>query len=184
MGKLRERAARRRRIGRVSIYRHRRRWWVYYREQGRPVRKAVADDAKAAEQVAAQINLELTASAPTLFSFRPVSIAERQPAFVDYHEHVVRSSLATVSRYGAATQHLVNFSGGEWAGGRRAAHEVDLEAFVRYRRTSANRQPACTIPFMRHKARQSNRVAITNDIDLRQIDRAKDWTKRSFRLPT
>jgi hypothetical protein len=97
MGKLQARAARRRRIGRVSVYPHRRRWWVYYREHGRPVRKAVAADAKAAEQVAAQINLELTASAPTLFSFRPVSVAGLQKAFIDYHEHVVRSSLAELA---------------------------------------------------------------------------------------
>src|SRR5262245_33812034 len=108
MGKVRERAARRRRIGRVSVYRHRRRGWVYYREHGRPVRKAVADDAKAAEQVAAQINLELASAAPTFFSFRPVPVAELQRTFVDYHEHVVRSSLATVNRYRTATQHLVN----------------------------------------------------------------------------
>jgi integrase len=135
MGKLRGPAARRRRIGRVSIYKHRLRWWVYYREQGRPVRKAVADDAKAAEQVAAQINLELTASAPTLFSFRPVSVAELQRTFIDYHEHVVRSSLATVSRYRTATQHLVNFCAGESGSWQRPAHEIDVEAFVRYLRT-------------------------------------------------
>lgn len=135
MGKLRERAARRRRIGRVSVYRHRRRWWVYYREQGRPVRRAVADDGKAAEQVAAQINLELTASAPTLFSFRPVSVAELQRTYIDYHEHVLRSSLATVSRYRTATQHLVNFCSGESANRQRPAHELDVEAFVRYLRT-------------------------------------------------
>jgi hypothetical protein len=84
MGKVRANAARRRRIGRVSIYPHRRRWWVYYREHGQPARKAVADDAAAAEEVAAQINLELTASAPTLFSFRPVSVAGLQKAFFDY----------------------------------------------------------------------------------------------------
>ena len=121
MGKLRERA-RRRRIGRVSVYKHRRRWWVYYREQGRPVRKAVADDFRAAEQVAAQINLELAASTPTLFSYRPVSVAELQRAFIDYHEHIVRSSLATVSRYQTATQHLVNFC----AGREVEAHEVKI----------------------------------------------------------
>jgi len=45
MGNSRTRAPRRRRIGHVSVYQHRRRWWVYYREHGRPVRKAVADDA-------------------------------------------------------------------------------------------------------------------------------------------
>jgi integrase len=130
MGKLRARTSRRRRIGRVSIYPHRRRWWVYYREHGRPVRKAVADDAKAAEQIAAQINLELTASAPTLFSYRPVPVDQLQCSFIDYHEHVVRSSLATVSRYRTATQHLVNFA----AGRAFDAHEVDIEAFVRYLR--------------------------------------------------
>jgi integrase len=135
MGKLRERAARRRRIGRVSIYRHRRRWWVYYREHGRPVRKAVADDVKAAEQVAAQINLELMSAAPTFFSFRPIPVAELQRAFIDYHEHVVRSSLATVSRYRTATQHLVNFCTGALANRQRPAHEIDVEAFVRYLRT-------------------------------------------------
>jgi hypothetical protein len=82
MGKVRANAARRRRIGRVSIYPHRRRWWVYYREHGQPARKAVADDAAAAEEVAAQINLELTASAPTLFSFRPVSVAGLQKSLL------------------------------------------------------------------------------------------------------
>ncbi|MEX0611200.1 MAG: tyrosine-type recombinase/integrase [Pirellulales bacterium] len=127
MGKLRARKTRRR-VGRVSIYLHRRRWWVYYREHGRPVRKAVADDRTAAEQVASQINLELTSSAPTLFSFRPVLVAELQRSFIDYHEHIVRSSLATVSRYRTATQHLVNF------GRELAAHEIEVEAFVRYLR--------------------------------------------------
>src|SRR4051794_3917895 len=99
MGKVQGSAARRRRIGHVSIYKHRRRWWMYYREHGRPVRKAVAENAKAAEQVASQINLEVSASAPTLFSFRPTTAGELQRAFVDYHEHVVRSSLPTVNRY-------------------------------------------------------------------------------------
>jgi integrase len=126
MGKSQVRAARRRRIGHVSVYRHRRRWWIYYREHGQPVRKAVADDATAAVQVAAQINLELTASAPTLFSFRPISVAELQQTFIDYHEHVVRSSLATVSRYRAALQHLVNFSVNEPADRQRQAHEIEV----------------------------------------------------------
>jgi integrase len=128
MGKLRQRAGRRRRVGRVSIYQHRRRWWVYYREHGQPVRKAVAHDRAAAEQIAAQINLELTASTPTLFSFRPISVEKLQRSFIDYHEHVIRSSLATVSRYRTATRHLVNYCG------EAVAHEVEVEAFVRYLR--------------------------------------------------
>jgi integrase len=90
----------------------------------------VADDPNVAEQVAAQINLELTSSAPTLFSFRPIAIAELQRNFIDYHEHVAHSSLATVSRYQAATQHLVNFS----SRGAFDAHQIDVEGFVRYLR--------------------------------------------------
>jgi hypothetical protein len=75
MGKLRVSAARRRRVGRVSLHKHRRRWWVYYRELGVAVRKAVADDAKAAEQVAAQINLELTASDRPNATLAPTIVA-------------------------------------------------------------------------------------------------------------
>jgi integrase len=133
MGKLRVSAGRRKRIGRVSVYKHRRRWWVYYREHGQAVRKAVADDAKTAAQIAAQINLELSASAPTLFSFRPIPVVELQRTFIDYHEHVVRSSLATVSRYRAATQHLVDYCSSESVR-RLPAHEIDVEGFVRYLR--------------------------------------------------
>jgi integrase len=133
VGKLRKRRPCRRRIGRVSIYPHRRRWWVYYREHGVPVRRAVADDETTAAQVAAQINLELTSSAPTLLSFRPISVAELQRTFVDYHEHVLRSSLATVCRYRSATRHLANFCGRS-DGDSAAAHQVDVEGFVRYLR--------------------------------------------------
>lgn len=134
MGKVRRRKPRRRRIGRVSIYMHHGRWWAYYREHGRPVRKAVADDEDAAATIAAQINLELTATVPTLFSFRPLSVAELQRTFIEFHEHVARSSLATVNRYRTATRHLVEF--GERPGGRPlAAHEIDAEAFVRHLRT-------------------------------------------------
>ena len=111
MGKLRQRRPRRRRIGRVSIYLHCRRWWVYYRDGGVPVRRAVADDEATARQVAAQINLELSSAAPTLLSFRPISVAELHRSFIDYHEHVLRSSLATVCRYRSATRHLANYCG-------------------------------------------------------------------------
>jgi integrase len=135
VGELRQRRPRRRRVGRVSIYPHRRRWWwVYYREHGSPVRRAVADDEATAEQVAAQINLELTSAAPTLLSFRPISLAELQRTFVDYHEHVLRSSLATVERYRSATRHLANFCGRP-NGDTPTAHAIDVEGFVRYLRT-------------------------------------------------
>jgi hypothetical protein len=131
MGKVSSGKRRRHRIGRVSIYLHHGRWWAYYREQGTPVRKAVADDEAAARRVAAQLNLELSSDVPTTFSFRPVSVAELQLAFLGYHEHVLRSSLATVDRYRTATRHLVDFA---VTGRLTAAQDIDPEAFVRYLR--------------------------------------------------
>jgi integrase len=39
-----------------------------------------------------------------------VSVTDLRAKFLYHHEHTLRSSLATVSRYGAATQHLENFA--------------------------------------------------------------------------
>ena len=94
----------------------------------------MADDVATAEQVAAQINLELSASAADLilvsgrFGPRSAAVLHRLPRA----RHA--SSLATVSRYRAATQHLVNFSMAVAAGSPQPAHELDVEGFVRYLR--------------------------------------------------
>jgi hypothetical protein len=63
---------------------------------------------RAAEQVASQINLELTASAPTRFSFRPISVAELQRAFFDYHEGstAIRRMFLDVATAGAGVLKL------------------------------------------------------------------------------
>src|SRR4051794_18215435 len=75
MGQSRQRRqARRRRVGQVSYYPHHGSWWLYYRERGRIVRRRVANDELVAAQVAAQVNAQLAASAPTMFSFVPLPI--------------------------------------------------------------------------------------------------------------
>ena len=63
----------------------------------------------------------------------PLPVSELRRRFLDYHEHVVRSSLATVSRYRSATQHLDDYASTVGADG--AAHELDADGFVRYLRT-------------------------------------------------
>lgn len=133
MAARRQSRSRRRKIGRVSIYLHHGSWWIYFRDGGRQVRRSVANDEAAAERIAAETNAQLTASAPTAFSFKPATLAELQADFVDYHETVLRSSLATVRRYRSATQHLVTF--GATLGGRTLAHELPAEQFVRHLRT-------------------------------------------------
>ncbi len=132
MSRLRKRRTSRRRVGQVSYYLHHGAWHVYYREGARQVRRRAGDDERAAAQLAAQINAQLAVAAPTMFSFVPLPVAELRRLWLEHHEHLLRSSLATISRYRAATQHLENFS--QHAGAVNAAHHVDGEGFVRYLR--------------------------------------------------
>ena len=47
--------------------------------------------------------------APTLLSFQPINVPDLRQQFLDYHEHVLKSSVGTLRRYRAATQHLEDF---------------------------------------------------------------------------
>src|SRR4051794_25991171 len=120
------------RVGRISVYPHHGAWWVYYRDGGQPVRRKVAATRAEAEQVAAQVNAQLTSGAPTLLAFTPIAVAELRRRFLDFHEHALGSSIGTVRRYRAATQHLEDFVA------RQArpplAHEVRPDAFAAYLR--------------------------------------------------
>jgi len=133
MSRLTKRRPRRQRVGRVSYYAHHGGWWVYYQEAGHPVRKRVADTAAEAAVIAAQVNGQLAAASPTFFSFTPVSVVELRRRFLAHHEDILRSSLATVSRYSSATQHLADFS----VQGQSSlmAHQIDAEGFVRFLRS-------------------------------------------------
>jgi len=132
MGRRRTSKRHRRGVGKVSYYfRHGGRH-IYYREGGRQIRRRAGDTQEAASQIAAQVNAQLSAKAPTLFDFTPLTVGELRQRFLDYHEHVIRSSLATVRRYSTATQHLENFAQARQP--RTPAHELDGDQFVRYLR--------------------------------------------------
>src|SRR5262245_41927972 len=55
--------------------------------------------------------------------FTPISVPDLRERFLDYHEHVLRSSLGTVRRYNTATRHLVAFVGQQRTPPQ--AHEID-----------------------------------------------------------
>lgn len=107
----RQSRSRRRKI-RLSLYQHHGSWWIYSCDDGRQVRRLVASDKRTAEQIAAETNVQMAASAPTAFSFLPATAAELQAEFIDYHETVLRSSLATVRRYRSQAWHYSLLSGG------------------------------------------------------------------------
>ena len=77
------------------MYFHHAAWWIYYRQDDRPIRRRIDPDRDAAERVAAEINAQLSAAAPTMFAFTPWTAAELRTAFLDYHEHLLRSSVAS-----------------------------------------------------------------------------------------
>lgn len=120
------------RVGKVSGYLHHGAWWVYYRESGKPIRRKVGQSRDEAERVAAQVNAQVELGSPTLLSFSPIAVDELRQQFLDYHEHVLKSSLGTLHRYRTATQHLLDFVRQQTR--LPKAHEVKPAAFATYLR--------------------------------------------------
>ncbi len=134
MSSRKRRSPTRFRVGRVSVYLHHGNWWLYFRDGGKPVRRRIAADRSEAERVAAQVNAQLLASTPTLLSFSPVSVPALRQRFLDYHENVMKSSVGTVRRYRAATQHFENFAHSFPT--PIQAHQIRPDAFAAYLRTT------------------------------------------------
>lgn len=130
------------RVGRVSIYEHHGAWWLYYRDGGQQTRRRIGPDRATAEKLASDINGQLAINAPTPFAFVPIGVAELRTKYLQHHESVVYSSLATVQRYRAATQHLVDFV--NTLSRQLKAHEVSTTkflSFLRQREVSPNGHP-------------------------------------------
>lgn len=143
------------RIGRVSIYLHHQSWWVYYRESLKSVRRKIGSCRQAAEQVAAQVNAQLTMGSPSFFAFEPIGVATLRQRFLEYHEHVLNSSLATVRRYRSATQHLENYA--RSFSRPLCAHELradGLAAYLRQLTVAPNGHPHATPRRLRDKGVQ------------------------------
>jgi len=97
------------RVGRVRVFLRGRTWYLCYCEHRRRRQPRVGPDRDLARQTAAEINAQLEVGAPSALGFEPASIAEVRLRWLENHEHVRRSSLQTISRYRAATEHLLNF---------------------------------------------------------------------------
>lgn len=123
-----------RRVGRVTVYTRGKQFWIYYRN-GKQIRRPVGSNREDAITLASRINAELAEGAPTSLSFRPVKANVLAKAWLEHHEHVRRSSLATVRRYRTAVQHLLDFVDKECAELRSDRVSDDtVETFVKYLR--------------------------------------------------
>ncbi len=133
------------RVGRVRVDQRGDNWYLTYHEAGRRYRPRIGPDRDAAERYAAQINAQLTTHLPGPFSFHPIAITELRERWLEQHEYVLRSSVATIRRYRSATQHLVTFVGQDRVpsstgkfGGEHAAQFVK---YLRSLRVAANGHP-------------------------------------------
>lgn len=98
------------RIGRVRIFLRGRVWYLCYHEQGKRCQPRIGPDRDVARQMAAKINAQLETGAPSALGFEPISIGDLRERWLANHEHVRRSSLQTIRRYRAATEHLIGFT--------------------------------------------------------------------------
>lgn len=123
------------RIGRVRVYLRGRVWYLCYHENGKRKQPRVGPDRDLARQLAAEINAQLEVGSPSSLGFEPISIPELRSRWLEHHEHVRRSSLQTIRRYRAASEHLIRFIS-DVCPVRRASdfRSSHAEEFVRYLR--------------------------------------------------
>jgi len=126
----------RRRVGRVTVYQRGGTLWIYYR-QGQPVRRPAGTNREGALALAAKINAQLAEGAPTALAFRPIDLNGLITKWLEHHEQIRRSSVATICRYETAVQHLANFVSSTCGKMRTDRFDGSMaEGFVRYLRTT------------------------------------------------
>jgi integrase len=120
-------------VGRVSYYQHHGSWYLYYRDGARPVRIRVGQSEAEAARLAAERNAELARGYVTASpTFEPIAVTELRQRFLDHHEHVLGSSLATVNCYRTATAYLETFAASN--GHSLPSHSVTADDFLRWLR--------------------------------------------------
>lgn len=130
------------RVGRVRAYLRGRIWYLAYQENGLRRQPRVGPDRQAAKQLAAEVNGQLEVGAPSALGFQPISISELRQNWLDHHELVRRSSLATICRYRTATQHLIDFVQGVCPVKRvsdfRPQHASEFVRHLRHKKVAPN----------------------------------------------
>jgi len=130
------------RVGKVKAYQRSKIWYLCYFENGLRRRPRVGADRDLAKQMAAQINAQLEIGAPAQLSFENISISDLRRRWLLQHEQVLRSSIQTIRRYRAATEHLLLFVDTvrpiRHASQFRVSHAEEFTAYLRSLNVSPN----------------------------------------------
>jgi hypothetical protein len=112
---------------------------------GRRRRPRVGTDRDEAKLLAAEVNAQLEAGAPSGLSFERVTMPELRRRWLDHHENVRRSSVHTIRRYRAATDHLLRFVDkvrpARDASAFGASHAEEFVAYLRSVKVAPNGHP-------------------------------------------
>src|SRR5688572_6133665 len=130
------------RVGRVRAFLRGQVWYLSYWELGRRRQPRIGTDRDVARVMAAEINGQLEAGAPSTLGFEAVTFAALRDRWLDHHEHVRRSSLHTIERYRSATAHLLDFTAHERplkkVSELQPVHVEEFIRFLRCRRVAPN----------------------------------------------
>jgi len=130
------------RVGRVAAYLRGAVWYLCYWENGKRRRPRAGRDRDVARRLASEINAQLEGGAPSMLSFERVSLEELRDRWLRHHEFVRRSSVHTIRRYRAATNHLLNFAAGARVATDASRFSIgdaeELVAYLRRLRVSPN----------------------------------------------
>jgi len=85
-------------LGRVTIYKRGKSFYLYHREPGNSIRRRVDGNLATARLVASQVNTALEEQRPSPLGFERVDPERFVSGFLDYCEHVAGHAIRTVDR--------------------------------------------------------------------------------------
>jgi len=123
------------RLGKVTIYRRGRSYWIYFRDGGRSIRKKVDGNLATARATASHVNVHLEQGRTSPFSFQTRPIAQVVNDFLEHCRDIRGLRIRSVRRYRSALDHFLDFVNSKpHLRNIDQVKESTVDEFVRYMR--------------------------------------------------
>lgn len=97
------------RLGKVTVYRRGKNYWLYYRDSGKSIRKKIDGNLATAKATASGINVHLEQNRPSPFSFQTKPLAKVVQDFLEHCKLARGLRIRSLQRYRAALDHFIDF---------------------------------------------------------------------------
>jgi len=124
------------RVRNVTIYRRGRTYYLYYREDGRSVRRKVDGNLAVARATASKVAAALDSGQQSPLGFHRTAPTVMVEKFIEYTEHVQGLAIGTRERYRAALGHFVTFAGQAGIRSVDRVSEATVEDFAKWLKSS------------------------------------------------